>query len=160
MASFPVCTGYSPKAYQDGMNAMLVKKAGDYQAHRLRTILLFHAEFNHSNKRLASQMMSYAEAKGGLAPEQYGSRKGLSAISHCINKRLTFDLLRQQRIPGALLANDAKSCYDRIVYSVASLCMQRLGVPKQPIQMMFRTIADLRHFVPCFCSKNTINPDF
>jgi hypothetical protein len=33
MASFPVCTGYSPEAYQDGMNAMLVKNAGDYRAH-------------------------------------------------------------------------------------------------------------------------------
>jgi hypothetical protein len=129
------------------MNVMLEKILGLFLVMKLRTILLYDAEFNMSNKNLGRRMMAFAEKHGGLAEEQYGSRKCKTAIAHCLNKRLTFDILRQQRRPGALLANDAKSCYDRIVHSVASICMQRLGVPKQPIQMMFRTIEDLEHFV-------------
>ena len=51
-----------------------------------------------------------------LAPEQYGSQKTLTAIEHALNKWLTFDILRQQRLPAAWCANDAKSCYDWIVH--------------------------------------------
>lgn len=49
------------------------------------------------------------------------------------------------RCTGALCSNDAKSCYDRIVHSVASLCLQRVGVPIEPIKSMFYTIQQLSH---------------
>jgi hypothetical protein len=40
-----------------------------------------------------------------------------------------------------------ESCYDRIVHSVASMVLQRLGVPKEPIVSMFGTIQALRHHI-------------
>ena len=88
-----------------------------------------------------------AEKHGCLAPEQYGSRKKHMAIEHALNKRLTFDILRQQRLPAVWCANDAKSCYDQIVHSVASLCMQRCGVQEAPALSMFKCIQQLRHHI-------------
>jgi hypothetical protein len=78
-----------------------------------------------------------------IAPEQY--RKALSAGDHSLNKRLTLDLIRQKKRPAVMCSNDAKSCYDRIVHSVASIAMQRLGVPKEPIMCRFTTIQNLEH---------------
>jgi hypothetical protein len=74
-------------------------------------------------QKLGRDMMKLAESKDLIAIEQYGSRKNMSAIEHCLDKKLTFDVLRQQHSPGALCSNDAKGCYDWIAHSIAALCM-------------------------------------
>jgi hypothetical protein len=125
----------------------LLKKPGNYRVTEMRTIILYEADFNQNNKLLGRSMMSHAEHLQQLAPEQYGSRKSLSAIEQGLNKRFSFDIMRQQRIPGGLCVNDAKSCYDRIVHCVASIAMRRLGVPEAPIRSMFEAIQRMRHHV-------------
>ena len=69
-------------------------------------------------------MMNHAEKHKLLAPEQYGGRKHHRSIIAALNKRLTMDLLHLRRQTGALCSNDAKSCYDRIVHSFASIVMR------------------------------------
>ena len=90
-------------------------------------------------------MMYSVEDLRAIAKEQYGSRSQLTAIDQSLNKRLTYDIIRQKKRPGALCSNDAKSCYDRIVHSVASLAMQRVGAPVEPIICMFTSIQNLQH---------------
>ena len=46
-----------------------------------------------------------------------------------------------------LVSNDAKSCYDRIVHSIASIAMQRMGLPIQPVKCMLVTIQNMKHHV-------------
>ena len=46
-----------------------------------------------------------------------------------------------------LCSNDAKFCYDRIVHSIASIVMQRLGLPIQPITCMIVTIQQMEHYI-------------
>ena len=91
--------------------------------------------------------MAHAEAHNQLPEEQYGSRKQKTAIAHALNKRLSYDLMRQMKMAGALCSNDAKSCYDRILHSVASLCLKRLGLPDGAIICMFSTLQNLEHTV-------------
>jgi hypothetical protein len=91
---------------------MLQKQIGNFQPSKLCAILLFEADFNQNNKLLGRTVMNYAEQQNGLALEQFGSRKQMSAIGQSLNKTLTFDLWRQFKTPGALCSNDAKSCYD------------------------------------------------
>ena len=119
---------------------MIEKEDENYRVDRLCTILLYEADFNQNNKVAGREMMYNAERAQVLAPENYGSRKRLTLLDHAVNKRLTFDILRQQRLPAVWCANDAKSCYDRIVHSVASICMLRCGLPVGPCHSMFRTI--------------------
>jgi hypothetical protein len=76
------------------------------------------ARFNQNNKIIIGwkRMMENGEAKKGyLAREKFGSRKSKSAIEHALNKRITIDVARQSKTPAGYIANDAKSCYDRIL---------------------------------------------
>jgi hypothetical protein len=84
---------------------------------------LMHSEFNVNNKKLGRDMMTFAESCKVLAPEQFEGRKNHQSAIAALNKRLTMDVLRQRWQPGALCANDAKSCYDRITHSIAALSM-------------------------------------
>jgi len=92
-------------------------------------------------------MMKVAEATMSLAPEQYGSRKRHKAIDLAVNKALTFDILRQLKRAGAICSNDAKSCYDLIGHTQASLSMQQVGVPKNIINCLFTTLQEAIHKV-------------
>ena len=91
--------------------------------------------------------MAFAEHHNVLAPEQFGSRKNHRSVLAALNRRLTMDLLRQHRQAGALCANDAKSCYNRIVHNVAVLSLRRLGMAAAPIQSMFEILQQARHHV-------------
>lgn len=123
------------------------KKKGDSNVEKLRTILLYEADFNMLNRKLGSDMITQAEKYNLVAEEQYGSRKKLSSILHCINNVITFDLLRQQKRSAAICSNDAKGCYDRVVHNFGSICLQRLGAPAVTVKCMFETIQRLRHYV-------------
>ena len=89
----------------------------------LRTLNLMEAEFNFNNKVMAKKTLECAERNGILPPQQYGSRKVLRAISQACNKRLLYYLNHVQRRLMLLCSNDAKSCYDRISHSIASLAL-------------------------------------
>jgi hypothetical protein len=147
MANFPLKSGYSPRRWQQGIEVMLLKQANNFYINKLRAILLFEADFNHNNKRIGRCLMQHAEENQWIALEQYGSRKQVSAIDHCLNKRLSFDIIRQYKHPAAICVNDMKGCYDRIVHSVASICMQRMGMTMGPLRSMFFTLQNLQHFI-------------
>jgi hypothetical protein len=118
MANIPIISGYSPKCWQKAVKCMLINQEGNYNADKLRTIVLLDPEANQNFKFLGRTIMAHAEKHGQLAPEQYGSRKMKTAILHVLNKRLSYDILHQTETAGAICSNDAKSCYDRILHSV------------------------------------------
>jgi hypothetical protein len=74
-------------------------------------------------------MMKDGEAYEQLECEQYGSREGKNVVEQALNKLLSFDLIRQAQMDADMCSNDAKSCYDRIVNSIASILMQHQNVP-------------------------------
>ena len=108
---------------------MIKKRAGLNNLTSLRSIVLTEADFNFNNKLLGRRAIQHAEDINGLTPEQYGSRKNKCSIDQALHKRLTYDIMRQSKQSGLLCSNDAKSCYDRIVHSVAALAYKHVGVP-------------------------------
>ena len=114
---------------------------------KLRIILLYESDFNFNNKIIGRKALENGERHGAIAIEQYGSRRGKSAIDQVLNKQLTYDIWRQSRRPGILISNDAKSCYDRMVHSAISLALQRMGIQQGPIESMLEAIQKLKHFV-------------
>jgi hypothetical protein len=106
----------------------------------MRTIQLFVAQFNMNNKKTRKDVMAKAESLGVMPKEQAGSRKHHQAVLSALCKVLTMDLLRMRHQAGALCSNDAKSCYDRIVHWIASLCLRRIGLQKEPSFEMFKTL--------------------
>jgi hypothetical protein len=147
MAWLPYITGFSPKRWQQAVGVVIYKQPENINMDRMRGIQLFAADYNLNNKILGREMMAHAERQGLVAPEQYGSRKGHSAIAHALNKQVAYSLVRVLRSPAAMCSNDAQGCYDRIVHSVASLSMQRVGVPLPPIMSMFTTLQSLQQCV-------------
>jgi len=91
--------------------------------------------------------MEYGERYNMLAPEQYGSRKNKSAIDHAGNKRFTMDVIRQSGTKAIYIANDAKSCYDRIILMVAYLTMRTHGISDTVAKSTIYTILNMKHYV-------------
>ena len=147
MANIPFLSGYLSSRWQQGINVMLEKKRGNFRVDKLRTILLYEADFNMNNKHAGRDVMSKVERALTLAKEQYGSRKRKSSISHALKKRLTFDILRQQKKGAGICSCDLKSWYDIIVHSFASLAMRRAGSEESATVCMFETIQKLKHKV-------------
>jgi Reverse transcriptase (RNA-dependent DNA polymerase). len=130
---------------------MIPKKTADLRPEKLRLILLMDARFNHNNKLIGKKMMEYGEKHGLLANEQYGSRKSKSAIEHAIehaaNKRIVMDVVRQSGGRAIYIANDAKSCYDRIILMVAYLTMRNSDIPQLVAQSTIYTIMNMKHVI-------------
>jgi hypothetical protein len=99
------------------------------------------------NKTIGRLMVQRADALGLIPAEAYGSCLGHRSNICALNKVLTYNIIRQQRIPAALCSNDAMSCYDRIVHAIASICMQRLGIAPSTCKLMFGTLQHIQHHV-------------
>ena len=146
MAVLPYSAGYVPLRWRKGTDVMLLKKEECFLVNKLRTIVLYEADFNAENKRLGKDAMKAAIKHNGIAAEQF-SRPGRSAQENAVCKRLIFDLTRTTRRPFGMCACDLKSCYDRIVHSAASIALQRIGVPLGKIKTMFGAVQRLVHHV-------------
>ena len=147
LARIPIKTGYTPEQWTYSVDSMLPKKEGEWRANKLRLTSLLRPDYNHNNKILGREAMRRAEEAKKLAPEQYGSRKGLSAEKHALNKRLLVDILRVQKRPGIICANDAKACYDRILHFSAYISIRRAGIPKEAAQSMLEPIRQMKHYI-------------
>ena len=78
---------------------------------------------------------------------QYGSSDGQMTISAILNKVLTFDIVRMQKIIMATEENDAIGCYDRVMQQKVSLFLQRMGVALAAIICVCRTFDEAKHFI-------------
>lgn len=137
--------GYTYQQWKKGTDIEITKKSNSWKTSELRTIVLLDSQFNFGNKVMSRRISKAAEMKQCFAEEQFGSRKKHRAIEHVLNKKLTFDLIRVNKQPLALCANDLKSCYDRINHSFASLCLQRIGMKKAEVACMFGTLQEMEH---------------
>ena len=99
MSTIPMITGYSPARWRQGTDVMLLKAPEIYLLEKLRTIVLYEADYNHENKRIGRDAMHLALAQGQIVKEQYSS-PGRSAQDNALNKRLVFDQFRFQKKPS------------------------------------------------------------
>ena len=145
MINIPMETGYSPERWRKADDHMEQKAPDNFNIDRFRPIIHVEADFNMANGFIGRKVMHNAEKNDILAPEQYGSRKDKSAQDQALNKRLIFDVARQTKKPMVLVANDAKSCYDRILHVMVMLCARRTGLDLEPIMAMIDTIQLMAH---------------
>jgi hypothetical protein len=129
MINIALESGYAPDRWKKLLDVMILKKSGVTQLSSLRTICFFPVDCNFAFKHIGREMMKLAERTNSLAPEQYGSRRGHRSIDLAVNKTFTYDILRQLKRTGAICSNDARSCYDLIGHTQASITMQRNGGP-------------------------------
>jgi hypothetical protein len=147
MANIPYASGLTPKAWTQMTDVLIPKKSHSSLVEKLCIIVLFQAMFNMNNKRIGRNMVANAERLNQLPWEVYGSRKCHRSIECAANKVLTMYIARLEHRSTALCSNDAKSCYDRILHAIASICKRRVGVAPGTCKMMFRTLEQVEHYV-------------
>jgi len=146
MLQIVVKFGFAPERWCHSLNVMLEKDKGNPMIERLRIIHLFEADFNWMLKQFwAKRMLHYGESQGVLGEEQHGSRKNRMAIDAVMLKLLTYELSRLYKSDLVTMDNDAKSCYDRIIISLAMLASRRLGMPVTVARAHAATLRNMLH---------------
>jgi hypothetical protein len=146
IVSITALTGYCPKQWSEAIDWMIPKKADSKHVEKLCIIVLFHSLFNMLNKKVARQATQSAITLDAIPSKAY-AKPGFRSNDCGLNKVLSYDIIRQRRTPAALCSNDVKSCYDRIVHSIANICLQRVGVQANTCQVMLGTLQQMKHYV-------------
>lgn len=146
LTMIPAKYGFSPSIWPTATDVMILKKEGILDIDKLRTIVLYEADFNFFNKCIGRQAMDNAMQNGNMASEQYAKPKS-SAQEQCITRRLIFDIVRHTRQTLAMASSDLKSCYDRIVHSAAAFALQKNGISQEAVTTMFTTIQQCQHHI-------------
>lgn len=142
-----ISTGYSPPRWQNGLSVMLEKVEGVRNLDKLRAILLMEADYNFANKLIFGKRMIEQADDNDEIPWECFAKSHHRAIQVAIGRCHVMDNVRQKRIPAALMAVDAQTCYDRIAHAIASLCAQRLGVAIETIVSLLLTIQLMKFFL-------------
>lgn len=140
-------TGITPTAYKRATDLLLLKQPNDFRPHRMRLITLQHAASNHDFKYIGKQINKIGEEKELFSECQYGSRNKKSAAIQALNKSLLIDISRVKKRSLTIIANDAKSCYDRIILWVLYFTMRKFGMSHAIAKTSIETIQDMEHYV-------------
>ena len=141
-------TGLSISRYQQGLQVILEKKAGNIHIDNLRAILLMEGDFNGAMKILLGYRMVRMAQQLNLIPDEcYGSRPGCTALQVSLGRTLTADITRQSRATLAVASVDCRTCYDSVSHPPASIACQRLGVSPLVLETVFSSIQSMNIFL-------------
>ena len=128
MMLLPFIHGLAPTLWCRSIQLMLQKDPGKPWIHRLRIIELLDASFNAALMIIVGRKLIHNENDNGrLHSSAYGSVPGRTAQGAIIHKVLTIDMIRQNKLTGAIFECDATGCYDRIFPALMTLHIRRLG---------------------------------
>ena len=130
-----------------GVDSMLLKASKDRRAHKMRNVKLIEADCNINYKKIGREGMQNAEQAGLLSPENGGGRRHYRAQEISLNNTLVSDDSRFKRKAMAIISNDAKGCFDRVVHNVAYICLRRFGIPGAPLVSMLKNIQQMDHYI-------------
>ncbi len=103
---------------------------------KLRIIMLFAADFNFALKLVwGKRLVQHAEHYKVLGTENHGSRPGRQTTDALMEKLLIYEHARLTRTSVVTMDNDAKSCYDRIIKTLAMTACMSVGLPLMAAKM-------------------------
>jgi len=130
MHSLPLRHGFAPARWQTCVDAVLEKIPGKPILEKLRIIMLFQADFNFMLKVVwGRRLVKFAENHKALGSDNHGSRSGRQVQDAQVEKVLIYDHARLTRTNLITIDNDAKSCYDRILKTLAMVACVSYGLP-------------------------------
>ena len=129
----------------DSGHTMSFKDSGNYKIHRLCVIHIYEANFNLLLAVIWRELLRAADQAGTINSGQYGGRPGYEASSLALLEELRIDLLYLTRRTLITFDNNAASCYDRIIASLASLINRKYGLHWQVAVVHGRTLQEARY---------------
>jgi hypothetical protein len=117
------------KRWQVVHNFLLEKTSGQPLLNKLQVIHIYEADWSLIQRfYVAHKLTSIATKEKTTTTEKAGGRPGRSSIELAINRVITYETIQLQCISGAVMYNDAKACYDRIVECISNLALLREGL--------------------------------
>ena len=148
MASMPLKHGFAPKRWQKCIDAILEKTPGQPRIEKLRIIMLYEADFNFVLKLIwGRRLVRHAEMHNCLGEENHGSRAGRQSTNALLEKLFVYEYARLTRTSLITVDNDAKSCYDRIIKSLAMIACIAVGLPLLAAAMHNKTHHGMQHSI-------------
>ena len=139
---------YTLKRWRKVVSVLMEKIYGHPTIHKFRTIHLLESDMNFILRYIwGRQFMRHNEHHQAWHSNQYGSRKGIQGQSASLNKVLTLDVIRYYAEPAAIVDNDAKACYDRMIPVLLSYALIRLGLPKQLTRFMCKWLEQAKYYI-------------
>jgi Reverse transcriptase (RNA-dependent DNA polymerase) len=120
---------------------MIEKKPGVIRIDKLRVIHLYEADYNLLLKIMwARRSVWHMVDKKAINNGQVGSRPGHRAIDLVLQKEMMYTYAHLTRTNLGTIDNDATSCYDQILCSLAMSISQYYGMPKNICNVQANTL--------------------
>ena len=127
-------------------NLFILKESGNHKISRSRTLHKLDAELNLMRRTyIAHRSTQQAERFNHLNDDQYGGRKGRSAIDPVGITTLMREIFHTQRSNACYTDCDAKACYDRIHPGFASICKTNASVPENISTLCACTLRNMEY---------------
>jgi hypothetical protein len=94
---------------------------------------------------LWKDMLASSEQRGTINTGQFGGRKGCEATNLALAEELKIDICLASRKSLVNFDNDAASCYDRILASIASLIGRKKGLHRLVTLVHAKTLEEARY---------------
>jgi hypothetical protein len=129
-------------------NFLIEKTPGLPLLNKLRVIHIYEADWSLIQRfYVAYKLTSIATREETTTTEQAGGRPGRSSIELAINRVITYETIRLQRLSGAVMYNDAKACYDRIVEPISNMALLREGLPIEIAKLHAQTYQQIHYHI-------------
>jgi hypothetical protein len=142
--NYCIRTGYVLERWKTIVNTMIFKDNGNYKIHRLRVIHIYEADFNLLLAVKWRQLLRSADSRDAINHGLFGGRPGCEAQSLTFLEELKYDIAYTSRRTLFNFDNDATSCYDRIIVSLASLINRRFGLHRKITMVHASTLQQAR----------------
>jgi hypothetical protein len=91
------------------------------------------------------ELQQHAESENLLNPGQYGSRPGRESTDLTLFEELRTDISLCSRKPIINFDNNADSCYNRIIITLASLLSQNFGQHRHVVGVNTSTLHEVKY---------------
>ena len=119
--NYCIDTGHILQRWKTIINTMIFKEDGNYKIHHLRVIHIYEADFNLLLAIKWRNLLREVDRNNLINQGLFGGRPGCEAQSLPFLEELKYDIAYTTRRTLINFDNDAMSCYDRIITSIASL---------------------------------------
>jgi hypothetical protein len=129
-------------------NFFIEKIPGTPLLDKLRVIHIYEADWNLILKYFISfTLTNKACYEKTTTDEQAGGRKDKCANDMATNTVMTHEICRLQKLSGAIMYNDAKACFDRIIENISNITCMREGLSPKIASLHAQTLQDIRYHI-------------
>jgi hypothetical protein len=108
--------------------------------------MLYEADFNIFLKLIwCKRMVRHADSNMVLGSDNHGSRPGRKCTDALLEKLMIYEHARLTRTSLITVDNDAKSCCDRIIKTLAMTACMAVGLPLAAAMMHNLTHHSMKH---------------